>query len=243
MGKLETGTENDYFVGFNRAIGVNSQNDEADNEVTIVQTGKNGESYSQSSLKATLKQGEFWELQEMTVTVEEINTDSNPWTAKISIKKGATKPPNPTLRPTNPPTTATVPTPNPTTTAPFSPPTALPISPPTASPIKTPTVKPTVGPTAVPTLFPTNHPTASPTYHPIARNCTDVCYENEETIFLLKVKSKVPQYETCEELAKRNDKKIEKICKRERKSLNGYGPASVHCRVTCSKWKITECAL
>ena len=63
--KLETGTSNDYFVGFNRATGRNSQNDEADDEVTIVQTGNNGESYSQSFLKATLKQGESYSIGEL----------------------------------------------------------------------------------------------------------------------------------------------------------------------------------
>jgi len=122
--------------------------------------------------------------------------------------------------------------------SPISPPTALPISPPTASPTKT----ATVGPTAVPTLFPTNHPTVSPNHHPTASNCADICYENKETVFLLKVKNKVPKYETCEELAKMNDNQKKKICKRERKPLNGYGPASVHCRVTCSQWKTTECS-
>eukprot|EP00957_Ditylum_brightwellii_P191439 14575483-Ditylum_brightwellii.AAC.1 len=35
--KIETGTSQDYFVGFNRAVGPNAQNAEADNEVTIIQ--------------------------------------------------------------------------------------------------------------------------------------------------------------------------------------------------------------
>ena len=56
--KLETQTSNDYFIAFNRAFGINSENDEADDEVTIVQTGQNGLSYSQSWLKKTLKEGE-----------------------------------------------------------------------------------------------------------------------------------------------------------------------------------------
>ena len=36
--KIETGTETDQFIAFNRATGVNRQNDEADNEVTMVET-------------------------------------------------------------------------------------------------------------------------------------------------------------------------------------------------------------
>jgi len=30
--KIETGTSTDQFIGFNRAIGINAENDEADNE-------------------------------------------------------------------------------------------------------------------------------------------------------------------------------------------------------------------
>ena len=36
--QIETGTETDQFIAFNRATGVNRQNDEADNEVTMVET-------------------------------------------------------------------------------------------------------------------------------------------------------------------------------------------------------------
>jgi hypothetical protein len=41
--KIETGTTTDQFIAFNRAIGVNSQNDEADDEVTIVETCNEGD--------------------------------------------------------------------------------------------------------------------------------------------------------------------------------------------------------
>ncbi len=60
--KLETNTSNDYFVTFNRATGCNSQNDEADNQVTVVQTGANGEGYSQSWLKAKLSRGKSYSI-------------------------------------------------------------------------------------------------------------------------------------------------------------------------------------
>jgi len=120
--KLETGTSNDYFVGFNRAIGVNSQNDEADNEVTIVLTGNNGEAYSQSRLQATLQEGEYWALNGMIITAEEINITSDPGTAKVSIMKGS----NPTNSPTRVPAPPTLPT-----SGPVKPPTL-----PTNSPIQ-----------------------------------------------------------------------------------------------------------
>ena len=46
--KIDTGTQTDYFVGFNQAIGSNSQNDLGDNMVNIVRAGNNGMGYSQS---------------------------------------------------------------------------------------------------------------------------------------------------------------------------------------------------
>ena len=53
--KLETGTDIDFFIGFNRAAGANSQNDEASDEVTVTTSGNNGEGYSQSYLKVMEK--------------------------------------------------------------------------------------------------------------------------------------------------------------------------------------------
>ena len=58
VAKIETGTNTDQFIGFNRAVGINAQNDEADDEVTIIQTGNNGENYFQSFLKAHMIKGE-----------------------------------------------------------------------------------------------------------------------------------------------------------------------------------------
>ena len=52
--KIETGINTHQFIGFNRATGVNLENDEADNAVTMIETGNSGESYSQSYLKTTL---------------------------------------------------------------------------------------------------------------------------------------------------------------------------------------------
>ena len=98
--KLETGTTNDYFVGFNRATGRNSQNDEADDEVTIVQTGNNGVSYSQSYLKATLKQGESYKIGDLEIIATSINISSQPGVAVVTLKKGNQGTAAPTAAPT-----------------------------------------------------------------------------------------------------------------------------------------------
>ncbi len=90
--KVETGTTNDLFIAFNRAKGVNSDNDEADNEVTIVEAGKDGEGYSVSRLKAHLVQGESYKIwnwrgsgNTLTITAEIINITADPGFARISI--------------------------------------------------------------------------------------------------------------------------------------------------------------
>eukprot|EP00581_Thalassiosira_minuscula_P016484 CAMPEP_0183718422 /NCGR_PEP_ID=MMETSP0737-20130205/11683_1 /TAXON_ID=385413 /ORGANISM="Thalassiosira miniscula, Strain CCMP1093" /LENGTH=937 /DNA_ID=CAMNT_0025947977 /DNA_START=95 /DNA_END=2908 /DNA_ORIENTATION=+ len=96
--KLETGTSNDYFVGFNRAIGVNADNDEADDMVTIVQTGANGEYRSQSFLKAKLgpssSMGEIYTIEnfggvagkDVVVEVTNIDLTTDPATADILFR-------------------------------------------------------------------------------------------------------------------------------------------------------------
>ena len=90
--KIETGAGDDYFVGFNRAIRANAQNDEADNEVTIVQVEDgNGESYSQSWLRAHLIQGESYIIPnfagtgDLTITATNINLASNPGVATVTF--------------------------------------------------------------------------------------------------------------------------------------------------------------
>ena len=79
--KLETNTEQDYFVAFNRATGVNSDNDEADDEVTIVQVSNgDGNAYSQSYLRATLLEGEVYQIDgfgglDRNITVRHLSID------------------------------------------------------------------------------------------------------------------------------------------------------------------------
>merc|ERR1712232_850252 len=81
--KLETGTPQDYFIAFNRAVGVNADNDEADNLVTIVQvTGNNGEGYAQSFLRGYIGQGQSFTLDGFggsakNIVIEVVNIDTS----------------------------------------------------------------------------------------------------------------------------------------------------------------------
>lgn len=122
--KIETGTSKDQFIGFNRATGINRHNDEADNEVTVVETTSNGEYYAQSFLKATLMAGQVytypnWDgTDDLTVEAKviEINNGSNPGYAEISVCLGPCELPTarpslrgssaPSVSPNNPPSTS-----------------------------------------------------------------------------------------------------------------------------------------
>lgn len=144
--KVETGLANDFFVGFNRATGVNADNDEGDNLVTVAQVDtNNGEGYSQSYLKAKLGfVGDFTgssytivnfggTLVDLKISVLSINTSVSPATAEVKFEYGSN-------------------TPAPTT--------------PTASPSKSPTRSPVVS-TSSPTQSPVAS-TSSPTRSPVA---------------------------------------------------------------------------
>jgi len=98
--KIETGTSTDYFVGFNRAAGANADNDEADDLVTIIETGNNGESYSQSFLKGYIGTGQAYTFtnwqdsgQDLVISVENIDITSNPGTAQVTISTDGTQVP------------------------------------------------------------------------------------------------------------------------------------------------------
>jgi hypothetical protein len=94
--KLETGTGSDYFVSFNRATGVNSEVQEASDQVLIHQVeGGHGTEYSQSMLMTTLYEGrtgtiENWRESGIDLTVKaiEINLSSSPVYAEVLIKFG-----------------------------------------------------------------------------------------------------------------------------------------------------------
>lgn len=135
--KLETGTDDDYFISFNRATGVNVDNKQADDEVTIVKTGKNGVSASQSWLLATLLPTKQFAISnygnvtgfEVVITFDSIikPNDGSSWVANIRISNSGT-----THHPTKYPTARQT----------FTP-TASPTGPPTANPTSTPTANPT----------------------------------------------------------------------------------------------------
>jgi len=178
--ELETGGAN-WFIGFNRATGINADVHEAENEVTIykVQSG-DGTGYSTSSLKVALGSGRSvsinkWRnsLWKLVINVREINTTVSPAYATVEITFGpqSANTPQPTARPSVRPTIR--PTIRPTaqpTSQPTNEPTVLPTKqptiPPTQSPTPKPTVRPTVRPTAQPTSQPTNEPTVLPTKQP-----------------------------------------------------------------------------
>ena len=88
--KLETGLAEDYFINFNRATGINQQNVEADDEVTIVKA--NADTKSQSYLQATLLEGEAHTIDALGsangIVVKLLSIDkTNPdlWKAEVFI--------------------------------------------------------------------------------------------------------------------------------------------------------------
>lgn len=95
--KIESGTSTDLYVGFNRATGINSQNDLCDNCVTIIQTGSNGLGYSQSwnvinpkggmnTVGEKLSIGNFGGSgSDLIIEVLNIDLTSNPGTATVFI--------------------------------------------------------------------------------------------------------------------------------------------------------------
>ena len=91
--KLESGTSNnDLFVGFNRAIGVNRDVSESRNQVIVVQAGGDGLTFSQSYMKAILSEGESFVVSnwrgtglDMTIHVKAINLFVKPAYADVSM--------------------------------------------------------------------------------------------------------------------------------------------------------------
>jgi hypothetical protein len=103
--KIETGTVRDHYIAFNRAIGINIDNVEADDEVTVIETGQDGLGYSESVLLATMVQGESYTWTnwiktdaDLIVKVNAINLapDQGPGYADITISWLGSPPPPPT---------------------------------------------------------------------------------------------------------------------------------------------------
>ena len=147
--KVETGTLIDLYMGFNRATGINEDNKQASNMVTIVEANGDGRSYSTSALKATLVQGQSYAVANwrgtgvtLTVYVDEIRHDVVPGYAAVRIvldgnRAGGVTTFSPTARPSRMPTTSR--------------PTRPPVPKPTRPPTSPPTTPPTPPPTPVPT--------------------------------------------------------------------------------------------
>ncbi len=70
--KLETDSNKDFFVGFNRATRQNSDNALASDKVTIIEAGANGKSYSQSWFEAEVDEGESYSFGKWGKTDEEL---------------------------------------------------------------------------------------------------------------------------------------------------------------------------
>lgn len=101
--KLESGSGRDWFIGFNRANGPNSDNVQADDLVTIYRvTDGDGLGYSTSSLLVTLRAGQSvtisnWRNTSMNlvIKVNDISTESSPGYAQVEIAFGGAQPPDP----------------------------------------------------------------------------------------------------------------------------------------------------
>jgi len=156
-----TGYGSDYYVAFNRKVGINSGTVEGGNQV-LVHSRAPGNGYETSSLLAKLSTGGTYTIpgnEVTTITVNSINTSANPGYAEVTIVGPNTD--APVAPPTMPPTIAPV---TPPTTAPISPPTAGPTWNEPTTPFPT-QVVPTMHPTHTPpTLYPTHiAPTPFPT--------------------------------------------------------------------------------
>ena len=120
--KLESGTENDLFIGFNRKRGINSASKMGNDQVTVIEQGRDGNGYSKSVFLSGLSAGQSYTKsnwqgsgKNMVIRVLNIDTSSNPWTAEVefNFNNAAGTPPTPnpaplptTLTPTLQPVTA-----------------------------------------------------------------------------------------------------------------------------------------
>mmetsp|Transcript_28472 Transcript_28472/g.58444 ORF Transcript_28472/g.58444 Transcript_28472/m.58444 type:complete len:790 (+) Transcript_28472:137-2506(+) len=178
VAKIESGGSDDLFVGFNRAAGVNADNDEADDLVTIIETGNNGQSYHTSSLKKYIGEGQSFSTGGKTVRVNSIDTSKVPGTADVSICQGSCpeiddSTDGPTVTPTDTP--SIVPSLSPSR-EPSNPPVPKPTDP-TATPIDVPSALPSASPSHSPSTTPSFPPSDPPVP---AGGCGDgICGEDE----------------------------------------------------------------
>jgi len=98
-----------------------------------------------------------------------------------------------------------------------------------------PTPVTTEWPTYSPVQWPTYSPVQNPTAPPITPPTSCVDKAKDKFVFKMKGKKqkKKPVYKNCKWLAKKPQKKIAKICKKNTDSYNGIGPARDICKVLC----------
>ena len=169
--KVEGGSL-DYYVGFNRATGINSGTVEARNQVTI-QSRALGTGYATSTLVAKLSADGTYSISnfggsgdEVVIKVVSIDIASLTGFATVQVYKVGVETKAPTKTPTKSPIVTSSPTKAPIVT---SSPTKAPTKNPTKAPTKNPTKAPIVtsSPTKAPTKNPTKAPTKNPTKAPI----------------------------------------------------------------------------
>ncbi len=120
--RIVSGGSTDLYVGFNRKTGMNGDNKQGSDMVTVIQAAAGGITYSTSALKATLQQGRSFYIpnwrgdgSSLEIFADEIRTDVVPGyaivRAAIAGGEGPANPPTnpptrvpPTRRPTRPPT-------------------------------------------------------------------------------------------------------------------------------------------
>ena len=83
--KVLTSVGAPQYIGFNSSKRANFQNDEADNQVTIIE--KTGDRYGVSNLKKYLVQGESFDLNGKIVSAECINTSVTPSLACVCVRE------------------------------------------------------------------------------------------------------------------------------------------------------------
>jgi len=142
------GATHDWYVSFNRKIGINRGTKEGGNQV-LVHKRSSGLGYGESDLIAKLDAGDTYSnaALPLAITVNSIDLSADPAFAFVTI--------------------APVPTPAPTTQAPTPDPTPAPTQAPAPDPTPPPTPVPTPVPTPAPTTqAPTPDPTPAPTQSP-----------------------------------------------------------------------------
>jgi hypothetical protein len=171
--KLDTGSSIDYYVNYNRRSGINSDTQEAGNQVTVVTQGGEGTGYGESELVAKLVAGATYTIlnfdgsgKTATVTVDSIAPPDQTY-AVVSICIGGC----PTEQLSQSPTKSASPTPLPMTPGPSSHPSvsAAPSSSPTSSPStrhsSLPSSRPSMS-SARPSSDPTSEPSTGPSSSP-----------------------------------------------------------------------------